>query len=79
MQFTDAKVRSVKADLAKGEITLTFVVDADEMSTAEELAMYQAADAGKVVLRVEPRQMTWGVEAKPFNADPHTGEIGAEQ
>jgi hypothetical protein len=57
MLFKLAKVMSVKADIAKREITLSFVVDFGELATADELAGYQAPDAGTVVLEVIPRQM----------------------
>jgi len=52
--------KSVKADLVKNEITLTFVLDLDEgnMTEAQELAPYCAEDAGDVELTVLPRQIS---------------------
>lgn len=52
--------KSVKADLVKNEITLTFVLDLDEgnMTEARELAPYCAEDAGDVELTILPRQIS---------------------
>ena len=52
--------KSVKADLVKNEITLTFVLDLDEgnMVEAQELAPYCAEDSGDVELTVLPRQIS---------------------
>ena len=57
MKFVTAEVRSVKADLAKGDISITFRVSVEEQAYAEELAQYAGKDAGTVILTVEPRQM----------------------
>lgn len=57
MQFI-AKVKSVKADVAAGMITLSFVAAFDDLPSAEKLAGYASRDAGKVVLTVTPHQPT---------------------
>lgn len=59
MRFANATVNSVKADLAKKEITLTFRVDLSEEEPAEELARYvDVESAGTVELNIKPRQLS---------------------
>jgi hypothetical protein len=60
MEFR-AHVKSVKADLAKHELTLSFTVYMDEESleTAGELSQFTGEDAGPVELKVMPYQRTF--------------------
>ena len=60
MQFR-AYTKSVKADFAKREITLTFTVTMDEenVETATELAPFTSEDAGPVDLTVKPFQTSF--------------------
>jgi hypothetical protein len=60
MQFR-AYTKSVKADFAKREITLTFTVSMDEenMETATELAPYTSEDAGPVDMTILPYQRSF--------------------
>ncbi len=59
MLFQTANIKSVKADLAKGEITVSFVVDIDQenMETAHALAVFADNDAGDVEVTIHPRQL----------------------
>jgi hypothetical protein len=54
-----AKAKSVKADIAKKEITISFVADMNDenMAIADELAFFVDKDAGDVELKVLPRQI----------------------
>lgn len=56
-----AYTKSIKADFAKREITLTFTVTMDDenMETATELAPYASEDAGAVELNVKPYQRSF--------------------
>lgn len=56
-----AYTKSIKADFAKREITLTFTVamDDENMETAAELAPYASEDAGAVDLNIAPYQSTF--------------------
>lgn len=56
MKFTEAEVKGVKADLAKGEITLSFVIPIDQQAAADDLAKY-VGENGEVELVVTPRQL----------------------
>lgn len=68
-----AYAKSVKADLAKKELTLTFTVHMDEESnaTAEELAQFTGEDAGAVELRVMPYQRSFLTQEVTLTADVH--------
>lgn len=55
MQFK-AWVKSIKHDVAKGEITLTFTLPRESLDTVETLAPYTVEDAGAVELTVLPHQ-----------------------
>ncbi len=60
MIFYNAKVKAVKADLAKGEITvtLTMSINDEHMQEASVLAAaYTGEDAGDVEVHILPRQM----------------------
>jgi len=57
MIFTKARVTNVTANIGKGEIRITFLVDLDELEEAMELADYQDKDAGWVTLDVLPYQL----------------------
>ncbi|TRZ51170.1 hypothetical protein D4S03_05525 [bacterium] len=58
MKFQQCKVKSIKADIANGELTISFgmAIDDDSMETAERLAIYVGKDASKVEVRVVPQQ-----------------------
>jgi hypothetical protein len=53
------KAKAVKADLAKQEITFTFVADMNDenIATASELAYFVDKDAGDVEIKILPRQI----------------------
>jgi hypothetical protein len=57
VKFT-AKTKSVKADLAKGTISISFEIDLTDGTTKEasELAFYTDRDSGLVDLLITPRQ-----------------------
>lgn len=69
MQFR-AYAKSVKADVAKKEFTISFTVALDEQSlaTAQELAGYTSLEAGPVDLKITPYQ-------RSFKANHETGEV----
>ena len=52
------KAKSLKADIAKKEITISFVADMNEenLAEADELAFYVAKDAGDIEILITPRQ-----------------------
>lgn len=59
MKFNIVHAKSVKHDIVKGEITLTFTAssDVETMNLAEELGVYADKEAGSLTLEVFPRQM----------------------
>jgi hypothetical protein len=59
MDFPNCKVKSVKADIANGQLTIVFrmkLID-ENMDNAVALSLYADKDAGEVEVRVVPRQM----------------------
>jgi hypothetical protein len=58
MIFPYCRVTGVKADIANGEIKLTFsaVLNDENMENAERLGLYASKDAGKIELRIIPQQ-----------------------
>ena len=58
MLFNYANMKSIKADITKKEITVSFVVDMsqDNLSVSEDLSRYVDAEAGTVVIDIQPRQ-----------------------
>ena len=58
MEFPAARAKSVKADIAKEEITLTFKVPLNDelLALSQELAPYTDKDAGQLVLQITPLQ-----------------------
>jgi hypothetical protein len=58
MEFPGCKVKSVKADIANGELTISFgmTLNDDSLAAAEALGLYVDKDAGKVEVRVIPNQ-----------------------
>lgn len=60
MEFL-AYAKSVKADVGKHELTISFTVHMDEesMATAEELSHFTGEDAGAVELKVLPYQRSF--------------------
>lgn len=61
MKFKTATTKGIKADIAKHEITITFVVslNTENMNIAEELAPYTDEDAGDVELNILPYQRSF--------------------
>lgn len=59
MQFNGAYIKGVKADIAKREITLSFVIDMNKttLPIAQDLSVYADGRHGSVDLTVLPRQM----------------------
>ncbi len=66
MEFPQCTVKSVKADIAIGELILTFKVkiNDDSMEEAVALAYYVDKDQGKVELRIIPEQPSLLTERK---------------
>jgi len=58
MNFPNAKVKSVKADIAAGEIRISFSLplNEDNLEAASRLALFVEKDAGKVEVSVVPNQ-----------------------
>lgn len=58
MEFLQCKVKSVKADIVAGEITIAFTLklNDDSLESAEALSLYVDKDQGKVEVRVIPDQ-----------------------
>jgi hypothetical protein len=63
MKFSFANVRSVKADVANGVITIAFTVPMIDLGTAEDVAKYCDKDAGKVAVEIVPMQLPMKLEA----------------
>jgi hypothetical protein len=65
MIFDAALVKSIKADINKGTMTLSFEVrfNAENLTTCNELSAYADEDAGTVKLSIIPRQMAMRLEA----------------
>lgn len=59
MEFPYCKVKTVKADIANGDLTVSFSMklNDDTLAAAEALGLYVDKDAGEVELRVIPRQL----------------------
>jgi hypothetical protein len=57
VKFGSAIVKSVKADIHKKEITISFSVDLNYMGEAQELAHYMGEDKSDVSLEITPRQL----------------------
>jgi len=62
-----AKAKSVKADLAKKEISISFTMPMNDENTetANELSQYVGKDAGHVELSITPRQIPMFKTGKP--------------
>lgn len=78
MKFSHAQVKSIKADIAKKEITVSFLVDMtqENLSISDQLSGYVDPDAGTVVLDIFPRQMKLDmpVSVKSFEVAPQAEE-----
>ncbi len=72
MNFSDANVKGIKADIAKKRIVISFEVDMDKdnLITADELSLYVGNDSGYVDLSITPRQL-------PLKAQVEEGESEA--
>jgi hypothetical protein len=60
MKFPQCKVKSVKADIANGNLTIAFsmAINDANMETAEALGLYVGKkDGGEVELRIIPQQI----------------------
>jgi hypothetical protein len=59
MKFPKCKVKSVKANIATGEIGISFVMNfnAASLEAAEALSQYVDVDRGKVEVQVIPDQL----------------------
>jgi hypothetical protein len=57
MEFPNAKVKAVRADIGSGEITISFCLDLNDenLDAARELAFYDDKDHGKVDVSVDPQ------------------------
>lgn len=84
IEFLGVDVTGVKADLAKGRMKLTFEIEMDQQSAAEELAFYVKKEGG-LTLRVSPNQLSFAQYVKPapkkkspIKKDPETGEVTEE-
>ena len=58
MEFPSCKVKSVRADIANGEITIAFSMAFNDqaLEAAEALSQYADKDMGKVEVRIIPQQ-----------------------
>jgi hypothetical protein len=58
MEFPNARVKSVRADIGSGEITISFslALNDDSLEAAKELAFYDDKDQGQVGVTVIPQQ-----------------------
>lgn len=83
MNFSDANVKGIKADIAKKRIVISFEVDMDKdnLITADELSLYVGNDSGYVDLSITPRQLPLKAqveegesEAAAVDTDPGTWE-----
>lgn len=59
MEFEHCNVKSIKADIAKGEITLsvTMALTHADLAEASRLTPYTEADAGQVRVYIYPQQL----------------------
>jgi hypothetical protein len=59
MEFHKCKVKSIRADIANGEITISFglSIDSKSLAIAAELANYADKNAGHVEVQVTPQQL----------------------
>jgi hypothetical protein len=59
MEFPQAKIKSIKANLVAREITITFTVaiNADSQAAAENLCQYVDRDMGHVDVSMVPQQL----------------------
>jgi spore maturation protein SpmB len=71
MEFPQAKVKSIKADLVNKEITISFTVSLndDSQAAAENLSQYVDKDMGKVEVRVIPQQLPMVMTATLLNRE----------
>ena len=78
MRFSPAYVKSVKADIAKKEITFSFTVDfsSENIEEAEALSKYIGEGAGAVQVLISPRQMSFLASelSRALDAAQTTGE-----
>jgi hypothetical protein len=79
MKFSYAKVKSIKADIAKKEITVSFLVDMtqENLAISDQLSGYVDPDAGTVILDIFPRQMKLDMPAGAMSVSIKT--FGQEQ
>lgn len=58
MNIALAQVKSVKADIHKKEITISFTMDMSNLDVADEIAEYIGQETGAVSLDITPWQMS---------------------
>jgi hypothetical protein len=76
MEFPSAHVKAVKADIAAGELTISFrlAINEQSMETADLLGTYVGKDGSMVEVEVIPVQPALpGISARVV--DQETGEI----
>jgi hypothetical protein len=75
MNFHDANVKGIKADIAKGTITLSFEVDMnkDNLIMADELAPYTHKDSGYVDIEIHPHQLP--LKEQGENAETEASQV----
>ncbi len=57
MQFSNAELKSIKADISRKDISITFVVGLEQLEEAEQLANFMGPDASDMNITIEPRQL----------------------
>ena len=81
MKFYKTSLKSVRADLGKKEIIVSFscAMTVESEMTAQDLAVYLQKGRGGLAVDFQPFQMAMNLDAIAFrlthNADPDTGEI----
>lgn len=73
MKYTNCKVKSIKADIVNGEITIALAVDMSQLEEAERLRIYGEKDAGHVDLEVYPHQAPLFDDPPQATHDPQEG------
>ena len=59
MKFSKCKIKSIRADIANGELTVSFglLVSSETLKLAAQLANYADKDAGHVDVEIIPQQL----------------------
>lgn len=66
MKFSKCKIKSIRADIANGELTVSFglSLSADVLEVAADLSKYADKDAGHVDVEIYPQQLPLIPEGK---------------